>query len=222
MDILFFAAIAFYVFWKLREQFGKVDESEKQKVQEKVSRKKEIISAVQNQIALVQKKVVEQNEAQKQTDDKIIENLDTTAQEQFRKILTACNISAELFLNGVKSAFELTIKSFVAADLTTLKLLLADKVFSGFEQAINHRKSLEQTLTSNVISIDKAEIKSVSLFENKAVVTVAFASKQINFTSDKDGKIIEGRKDEIKTLSDIWTFKKDLGASNKNWVIAGT
>lgn len=221
MDILFFAAIALYIFWKLREQFGRVDEEEKKQVLEKVSRKKEIIAAVQNQVMAIQKKVVEQTDAQKQANEKIINSIDEASQENFRKILTLCNISAEFFLIGVKSAFEMTIKSFATADLSTLKLLLSDKVFVGFEQAINHRKTLEQNLISNVIAVD-AKIISASIFENSAVIVISFTSKQINYITDKDGQIVEGRKDEIRELNDVWTFKKDIGVTNKNWVISAT
>lgn len=221
MDIFFFAAIALYVFWKLREQFGKMDEDEKKEVQQKISRKKEIISAVQNQMMTIQKRVAEQNEAQKLASEKIISTIDPQYQEAFRKILTTCNISAEFFLTGVRSAFEMTIKSFAASDLVTLRLLLSDKLFTAFESAINQRKSLEQNLISNVISVE-AKVASASMIENSAVITIAFVSKQINCVTDKEGKIVEGRKDDIREMQDVWTFKKDLGVTNKNWIISAT
>ena len=222
MDILFFAAVAFYIFWKLREQFGKVDEEEKKQIQERISRKKEIIAAVQNQVTLVQKKLVEQNEAQKLADEQIISAVEPSSQESFRKALTACNISAEFFLNGVKSTFEMVIKAFAANDLASLKLMLSDKIYSGFEQAIIQRKIEDKTLISNVISIDKAEIISATLLGNNASVVIKFISKQINYFADKAGVMIEGGRDEIKELTDVWTFKKDITAANKNWVISST
>ncbi len=222
MDILFFAAIALYVFWKLREQFGKVEEEEKKKIQDKVSRKKEIINAVQNQVMSLQKKAVEQDEAQKAANEKIILTIDEAHQESFRKIITACNISAEFFLTGIRSAFEMVVKSFAAADLATLRLLLSDKVFEGFEQAINQRKNVEQNLVSNVIAVNEAQVVSASMRDNSAVVVISFVSKQINYVTNKDGEIIEGRKDAILELKDVWTFKKDFSVTNKNWVIAAT
>ncbi len=222
MDIIFFAAIALYVFWKLREQFGKVDEEEKKQIQEKVSRKKEIISAVQSQVMAVKKKMDEQSTAQNQANDKIISTIEASSQENFRKILTACNISAEFFLNGAKSTFEMVIKAFAGADLQGLRLLLSDKVYAGFEQAIIQRKAEEKTLVSNLISINAAEIVSVLLVDNTASVVVKFVSNQINYIVDKAGQMIEGGKDEIRELTDVWTFKKDIAATNKNWVISST
>ncbi|NBV05979.1 MAG: Tim44 domain-containing protein [Proteobacteria bacterium] len=222
MDILFFAAIAFYVFWKLRDQFGKVDEEEVKKVKEKVSRKKEIIAAVQSQVIGLQKKIIEQTEAQNKINEQIISEVEFGSQDHFRKILASCNISAEFFLNGVKSAFEMTLKSFASEDLATLKILLSEKAFAGFEQEIKRRKAAEQKLVTNLISIDKAQIISASLLNNIAVVTISFVTKQINYITDKSEKIIEGQKDQIKELNDVWTFKKDISLTNKNWVVSAT
>jgi predicted lipid-binding transport protein (Tim44 family) len=223
MDILFFAAISLYVFWKLREQFGRVDEEEKKQVQEKISRKKELIAAVQSQVMAIQKKVVEQSETQKAANEKIILSfVDQASHEQFRKILILCNISAESFFSGAKSTFENVIKSFATADLVMLRMMLSDKVFEGFESAINSRKTLEQNLITNVIAVSDAKIISAQLLDNVATVTISFVSKQINYVTDKEGKIIEGRKDEIRELNDVWTFRKDIGVINKNWVVLAT
>lgn len=223
MDILFFAAIALYVFWKLREQFGRVDEEERKQVQEKISRKKELIAAVQTQVMAIQKKVVEQSEAQKAANEKTILTLvDQSSQEAFRKILIMCNISADAFIAGAKSTFENVIKSFAAGDLAMLRLMLSDKVFAGFENAINSRKSAEQTLVSNLIAVNEVRIISAQLLDNIATVSISFVSKQINYVTDKEGQIIEGRKDQIRELSDVWTFKKDIGVINKNWVVLAT
>ena len=44
----------------------------------------------------------------------------------------------------------------------------------------------------------------------------------INYFTDKADQIIEGRKDEISEMHDIWTFKKDLASQNPNWVVSAT
>ncbi|MDX2082859.1 MAG: Tim44/TimA family putative adaptor protein [Rickettsiales bacterium] len=222
MDIIFFAAIALYVFWRLRGQFGVMDEEEKKQVNERLLRKKEIVNAVKNQLVSIQKKLLEQTEKQKQNEEAMLSSLDSKSQDQFREALRICNISAEFFLNGVKSSFEMVIKSFASEDLNNLKLLLAEKIYDSFEQVINQRRINEQTLVSNVISIDKADIIKVTMLEKTVLVTIKFISKQINYISEKSGRIIDGKKDQITELTDIWTFKKDLTMPNKNWIISAT
>lgn len=234
MDIIFFAAVAFYVVFKLREQLGKVDEDEKKRIEEKIEKRKKLIEEIQNQMAASQtvvgqhstkeseSKEKEIKEVKSRTEETIIASLDEQSKIQFLSAIKACNISAEFFLNGAKSAFEMVLKAFAGADLETLKFLLADKIYSGFEQAITERRSMGQNLVTNLIAIDKAEITSASMMGNDALVTVKFTSRQINYITDQKGDIIEGKKDEILELSDIWKFKRDVTVNSPNWLIVAT
>ncbi|MBP7709800.1 MAG: Tim44/TimA family putative adaptor protein [Rickettsiales bacterium] len=219
MDILFFAAVALLIFLKLGKQLGRVDEEEKKMMDAKIAKQKEQIEAIQGKII---QKITEISEEQKQAEEKILGDLDATTRASFSDILQRCNISAQFFVNGAKSVFEMTLKAFAANDLEALKPLLSDNVFAGFEGAINERKLLSQTLTTNLIAINKAEILSAGMFENFALVVVKISSRQINYISDVSGQIVVGKKDEINELSDVWTFKKDVTSANPSWVVSNT
>ena len=119
-------------------------------------------------------------------------------------------------------AFEMIINAFSKDDSETLKNLLSEKIFQGFNLAIEERKTNEKKLTTNLISIDKVEILSAMLIENQASIVVKIISKQINYISDKEQVIIEGKKDEISEITDLWTFKKDIKSSNPNWFVSAT
>ena len=220
MDIIFFAAIAFFIFYKLNKQLGKVDEEEKKNIELKV------VSA-QKKILEAQKLTKQQQsslaiETDNQVSEKIINSLDAATKESFNNILNRTNITAEFFINGVKSAFEMILKAFASSDLETLRFLLSDKIFKGFESAIIQRKSAEKTLITNLISIEKAEIISALIFENNASVAIKIISKQINYIIDSKGQTVEGKRDEINEITDIWTFKKDINSANPNWVVSTT
>jgi len=222
MDIIFFAAIAFFIFYKLNKQLGKVDEEEKKNIELKVVSAREKILEAQQAIKHQQQQSSLTIETDNQVSEKILNSLDATTKESFSNILNRTNISAEFFVNGVKSAFEMILKAFASADLETLKFLLSDKIFKGFESAIIQRKSAEKTLITNLISIEKAEIISALIFENNASVVMKIVSKQINYVIDSKGQTAEGRKDEINEITDIWTFKKDINSANPNWVVSAT
>ena len=51
---------------------------------------------------------------------------------------------------------------------------------------------------------------------------VRFVSEQINFIKDKADEIIEGSKSQIESVTDIWTFERDLKSTKPNWVVVGT
>ena len=222
MDIIFFAAIAFFIFYKLNKQLGKVDEEEKKNIELKVVAAREKILEAQQVIKQQKQQSSFAIEADNQASEKILNSLDVATKEIFNNILNRTNISAEFFVNGVKSAFEMILKAFASADLETLKFLLSDKIFKGFESAIIQRKLAEKTLITNLISIEKAEIISALIFENNASVAIKIVSKQINYIIDSKGQTVEGKKDEINEITDIWTFKKDINSTNPNWVISAT
>jgi len=221
MDILFFAAIALFIFFKLREQLGKISDEEKSKIAEKIKANQAKIIEIQKQLEASSLQASEQNKPSP-ISDKILNDTQASLRPQLIEIFQKCNISAEFFINGAKSAFEMIIKAFAAKDLETLKFLLSEKIYTGFESEIIKRNSLEKNLQSSIISIDKTEIISASIVDNNALITVKIFSRQINYFTDKNDAIIEGRKDEIIELTDIWTFKKDLSSQNPNWNVSTT
>jgi predicted lipid-binding transport protein (Tim44 family) len=228
MDIIFFAAIAFFIFVKLKSQLGKIDENEKEQIQDRIEKKRQLLESLQSQMLANQnqEKTVQENsklqENANNISEELIASLDETAKNNFSQALKACKISAEFFLDGTKSAFEMVIKAFSEGDLETLKFLLSDTIYSGFAAAVNERKEKEHSLVSNLIAIEQAQITAASMENKLATITVQFQSQQINYVTNKEGEIIEGSREEIVTLTDSWTFRKDVTISNPNWTIVST
>jgi predicted lipid-binding transport protein (Tim44 family) len=226
MDILFFAALAFYIFLRLNKNLGKIDEEEKKMIEERIAKKQQAIVEIAQKITENHKeqtmKIVEPIIKKVEEEKKIIDALEPEVAKGLVEILAKCQITADFFLNAVKSSFEMIIKAFASGDLAILEMLLSKKIFQGFEAAISNRKEHNRTLITNLIAIDKAEIISAKIIENNASVVVKIVSKQINYITDVDGKIIEGRKDDIMEITDVWTFQKDLTNPNPNWVVVVT
>ncbi len=226
MDILFFAALAFYIFLRLNKNLGKIDEEEKKMIEERIAKKQQAIVEIAKKITETSKeqtmKIVEPIIKKAEEEKKILDALEPEVSKALSEILAKCQITADFFLNAVKSSFEMIIKAFASGDLAILEMLLSKKIFQGFEAAISNRKEHNRTLITNLIAIDKAEIISAKIIENNASVVVKIVSKQINYITDVDGKIIEGRKDDIMEITDVWTFQKDLTDSNPNWVVVVT
>jgi len=239
MDILILAAIAFYIFFKLSKHLGKIDEEEKRDIEAKIVQRKAEMLKVQQQILnqaqeTLQKETKQQQQQEKvvgqtstkdkilTSEEKLLASLNEATRQNLLPILQRCNMSAEFFLEGAKSAFEMVLKSFAEGNVEVLKSLLSEKIYQGFETAINSRKVEEKTLTTNLIAIVDAKITSAMMIENTASINVQFVSKQINYISNKAGEIVEGRKDEISEITDIWTFKKDITSPNPNWLVSST
>jgi predicted lipid-binding transport protein (Tim44 family) len=225
MDILFFAAIAIFIFIKLRNELGKVDDNQKRdaikkfiKEQTKNSKNSATIIEVSENSA-VEAKQTNQDDEKSQ---KILEAIKEPIKSNLQSILQKTNLSASQFINGANSAFEIVLESFAANNLQALKPLLSEKIYADFEKAVSKRKSEKQTLHTKIVSIKKSYITDAKIVDNFAIITVEFISEQINYITDDKGEFVFGSKHDIDQVKDVWTFKKDCNSSNPNWLVVST
>ena len=120
------------------------------------------------------------------------------------------------FLDGAEKAFRIIVGAFAAGDRGTLRGLLSEDTYRGFEQAIAAREAAGQTQVSEIRSIHDTTIDAAELRGNVASITVRVVSDQVNLTSDKDGHPITGT-DAVTEITDIWTFEKDLSSRDPVW-----
>lgn len=126
------------------------------------------------------------------------------------------------FVEGAKLAYEMIIDAFAKGDKAALKNLLSKEVFDGFSRAIDARNSQGQRVDSRFVGIDKATIQQASLVGRKASITMEFVSELISATYDKAGQVIDGDPKEIRQVTDVWTFERDVGSRDPNWKLVAT
>lgn len=132
------------------------------------------------------------------------------------------DFSLETFLGGAKSAYEYIVTAFDKGDRKALKPLLAKDVFDGFDEAIAAREKKGEKVETTFVSIDKAELERVDIKGATAQVTVRFASKLISATRDAGGSVIMGDASTVADITDIWTFSRQLGNRDPNWILVAT
>ena len=126
------------------------------------------------------------------------------------------------FLNGAKAAYEMIITAFARGDRQTLRPLLAKEVFDSFSQALTDREAQGNKIDTTFVSIDKAEITDVQMRGKMLQVAVAFNSKLITATFDKDNNVIDGNPDKVVDVGDLWTFAHDTTSRDPNWALIAT
>jgi predicted lipid-binding transport protein (Tim44 family) len=129
------------------------------------------------------------------------------------------NFQAVRFLDGAETAFKMIVTAFAAGDRNTLRALLSEETLRGFEQAIAAREAARETQRTEVRSIGMATIESAELRGNVADVTVRFVTDQVNLTLAADGSVVHGT-DAVTEIADVWTFERDLTASDPTWRLA--
>ena len=139
--------------------------------------------------------------------------------DQIRKIDPAFNL--DKFYHGAKKAFGAILSAFVSGDKATLKHLLDKEVFNKFSGAITRRQENKQTMIKTVVGINSITVTEASLIGDKVTISVEISSDQINTTKDELGNVLHGHLTAIVTLSDSWTFTRDLSKDN-TWLLVET
>lgn len=233
MDIIFLAAIALFIFFRLKDQLGKISDEEKDSIMQKIKlQQQQKIQEIQKakeqssqKDSFLENNILEKNNkenSQNLIDENHIKDLNENSKENLNRILTKLDIDSEFFIDGAGKAFEMTLEAFSKNDLETLELLLSEKLLEGFKKSIKERKEENKTLNTEIISIADNKIIAASIDENIAHITVEFVTKQINFITDEKGEVVQGSKEQINDLKDIWTFKKDLNDISPNWKVSTT
>ena len=90
----------------------------------------------------------------------------------------------------------------------------------NFEQAINHRtkESIKSELT--FIGVKESSVEKFEKIKSDFVATVKIVCEIISVKKDKDGNVIEGNPDKIKTVTDYWKFTKNSLSNDPNWFLA--
>lgn len=123
---------------------------------------------------------------------------------------------AQHFLNGAEAAFRMIVGAFAAGDRATLRPLLSDDTYAGFEAAITARESAGETQRSEIRSIEGLTIEAATLSGVRAAITLRIVSDQVAETLDRDGKPVAGA-DAVAEITDLWTFERELGQPDPAW-----
>ncbi|MBW6398422.1 Tim44/TimA family putative adaptor protein [Roseomonas sp. HJA6] len=125
------------------------------------------------------------------------------------------------FLGGAEGAFRMIVQAFAAGDRDTLRNLLSEEAFAGFDQAISARETAGATQRTELRAIHDMAIEEAELKGTIADITVRIVSDQVNLTIAQDGSIAAGA-EAVTEITDLWTFQRDLRSSDPTWRLVGT
>ncbi len=77
-------------------------------------------------------------------------------------------------------------------------------------------------MQSSFVGINKAEIIGAEMKGTEAHVTVRVVSELISATLDTNGAVIDGDKESVAEVKDVWTFARDTRSKDPNWKLVAT
>lgn len=126
------------------------------------------------------------------------------------------------FLGGARAAFEMIVAAFAKGDTKTLRPLLADEVYEGFERAIRQRQEAGEMLETEIAGIKDMEIRQAGVQGTVASLTVRFVSEQMILIKDSEDRVIDGDPTRYDIVTDDWTFARDTMSRDPNWLLVAT
>lgn len=153
---------------------------------------------------------------------RVIPDVRTPVGQGLAKIASADpNFEPNGFLDGAEGAFRMIVAAFAEGDRETLRALLSDDTYAGFEGAITAREQAGESQRTELRSMHEMVIEGAELRGTVADVTARFISDQVNMTTGRDGEIVAGS-DAITEVIDIWTFQRDVGTDDPAWRLVAT
>jgi predicted lipid-binding transport protein (Tim44 family) len=123
------------------------------------------------------------------------------------------------FVKSASAAYKMILESFAEGDIDALKPLLGYEKYAEFADAIRQRQKAVETLSIEILSLNKAELVAAKLTDGVAAVTVEFHSQQQRLLKDEGGTLVDGDADVDENFIERWTFERDTSSSDPNWLL---
>ena len=215
LQIVILAAVAIFLFWRLKAVLGSRDGFEKtlKNINEP--------GAVGSTPPTIDKSNYDS------PDEDIFDYVEENSKsaQVFKKMKKFDNdFSVNKFVSGAKMAYEIILMAFERGDTEKLETLLEKKVLSSFKSVIDKRKKDGFIVDAKFIGMRDIRIINASFSEKTKIadVTLTFKSEITTVVKNRDGNIIEGDPDEIKKQKDTWVFTKNLSEKSPMWLLKST
>ena len=126
------------------------------------------------------------------------------------------------FLEGAKAAYRMILEAFWKGDLDALKGHVDEHVFETFSGAVDQRNKDGLKLDNRLVAVDQAVISEAALERGVALVTVRFEADIAAVTRNAEGEVVAGSLSDAVQTRDLWTFRRDTGSSDPNWLLIET
>ena len=215
LQIFILAAVAIFLFWRLRAVLGSRDGFEK------------TIKEIKESSDVVSNPKVTGEAKNDSPDDDIFDYVEENSKnaQVFKKMKEFdSEFSVNKFVSGAKMAYEIILMSFERGDTEKLKTLLEKKVLTSFKSVIDKRKKDGFIVDAKFIGMRDIRIINASFSKKTTIadVTLSFKSEITTVVKDSKGTIIEGHPDEIKKQKDTWVFTKKLSEKSPIWLLKST
>jgi predicted lipid-binding transport protein (Tim44 family) len=134
------------------------------------------------------------------------------------------SFSVSEFLGGARGAYEMIFMAFEKGEVEQIKSFLSPDVYESFAEAVAAREAQGLTVEAKFIGIREMALQAAEFDKDtrEGEVSVRFVAELNSVVRNKLGEIVEGSPTEIKRQRDVWTFARQMGADDPNWLLVAT
>lgn len=134
------------------------------------------------------------------------------------------HFSVTEFLGGARSAYEMIVMGYENGSLDDIQPFLAEDIYDSFVEGVAAREDQGLTIEASFVGVRELKLVDATLDPetNDAELTIRFTGELTSAVRDSDGEIIEGSLTDIKRQKDTWTFAREMGSDDPNWVLVST
>jgi predicted lipid-binding transport protein (Tim44 family) len=132
--------------------------------------------------------------------------------------------SVSEFLEGARGAYEMILMAFEKGDLDEVRGFLADDVAGAFQQVIDSRADQGLTVEASFVGLREIELVEASFDRDtaEADLKIKFVGELTSVVRDADAEVVEGDPNSIRRQKDVWTFSRQMGVEDPNWILVAT
>ena len=128
------------------------------------------------------------------------------------------------FVQGARGAYEMILMGFETGELDGIQPFISDEIFQSFVDAVSAREDQGLTIEAEFIGVRETAIADASFDEATATaeITVRFVGELTSVVRNRAGEIVEGDTKSVKRQKDMWTFSRQMGRDDPNWLLVAT
>ncbi|WP_439111667.1 Tim44/TimA family putative adaptor protein [Lentibacter sp.] len=128
------------------------------------------------------------------------------------------------FLSGARGAYEMILMGFERGELAEIKPFLADDVYEVFAEVVEAREKKGLKVEADFVGIREMTLHAADFHDasGTAEISVKFVGELTYIVRDNAGDVVEGKEGKVKTQKDIWTFEREMGVNDPNWILVAT
>lgn len=127
------------------------------------------------------------------------------------------DFSPAYFIDGAKQAYSMILEAFAAGDKDALTNLLSEDTLEVYKNAIDEREKAGHTQVTDLGRLRKASIKGAKIDGKMARIDVLYEADLTSALMDEEGNVVQGDPDVLSSISEVWTFERELKSSDPAW-----